>query len=456
MVNMYNKNNNKLKSLRNILLASTAFGSLFAESAFAVNRLAINNMSRISQPVHWIGGVAPVAGDNLIFTGFDTINFDGNININNINLYGFDGNTIEINHDCSIHNITNDISPAARALVQAANGGVAVPAGLGINAKSIISFETNHKSLTITGNDLRGVGNIILKNNNNSLIFDSAIIVDAMIYSGGNLWSTVIANKNVTFNNKIGDDPINGAKSIFRLDIDQNSSVTIKNDIRASEITLLTNNSELIVDPSLNNIRVFSGINFFEATGENEGKINIKGHAANTVTITGQIGDVDLRLSKITIENGKSTTFGQAVFAKKIEIAQNTVIFNDNVNMVNAANGDRGTLEFTGNGTIEIADNKSIRGNIKTAANHTGNISFKGISAVEQIGELNARVAKATTNNGAIAFNQAIYADRFDVSGNGMVTINHRRLSTDQVLLNHANAHIVHNGLNFIYFYKNV
>jgi hypothetical protein len=151
---------NKNRYIKFLLVATSSLVSLSNIIALGADRLTNAGLNRVSSPRDWIGVNAPQNGDNIIMTDFHNVNLDQERQLNDINLYGFDGNEIQINANCTIHNIVNDTTVPAQNRVAIVNGNVLIAHGLNNAASTDIIFPTDNRSLTITGDNLSAIKNI--------------------------------------------------------------------------------------------------------------------------------------------------------------------------------------------------------------------------------------------------------------------------------------------------------
>ncbi|WP_052326363.1 hypothetical protein [Rickettsia felis] len=89
----------------------------------------------------------------------------------------------------------------------------------------------------------------------------------------------------------------------------------------------------------------------------------------------------DFKAAEIQIENGKKTEFKQKVYAKKITVASNDVVFEEKLDMAQYNQNNRGNrtnlihtgnLEFTNRGKVKF--NKDYVGTITTSKANIGEV----------------------------------------------------------------------------------
>jgi hypothetical protein len=405
-----------------LLIASSSLACFNIAPVNGANVLVNNQIHRpasLDSPNHWIGGT-PNNGDNIFMTGYQGININGPrptpavprpipMQLGTINLYGFHDNDIEINANCTIDNIVNDISQNAQNIVTATNQNQRIQNGGDNNAQANIVFgETPYymaerNTLTIRSNQLDSVKSIQLKNN--TLEFASAVTVNAPIYNiGAPLNGTIIAKQDIIFNNKIGYDN-QQQKQIYRIDVANGRTATFHNDVAAHEISFLGDTSKVRINPNNHNIRI-SDIHIQDNLADNSGIVEILGDQNNTVSV-GQIGAEDDRVKLITIADGSYTTFRDEVYAKKIELGLNNVTFEGNVdlfrrqtiNRVRQNIVDRGLLEFQKHSRIEIKGR--FEGDITTQAANTGHVLVTNNSTLYNIGQQNLPIGTLEFQNDA-------------------------------------------------------
>lgn len=405
-----------------LLIATSSLACFNINSVNGANVLVNNQIHRpasLDSQNHWIGGT-PNNGDNIFMTGYQGININGPrpipavprpipMQLGTINLYGFHDNDIEINANCTIDNIVNDISQNAQNIVTATNQNQPIQNGGDNNAQANIVFgETPYymaerNTLTIRSNQLDSVKSIQLKNN--TLEFASAVTVNAPIYNiGAPLNGTIIAKQDIIFNNKIGYDN-QQQKQIYRIDVANGRTATFHNDVAAHEISFLGDTSKVRINPNNHNIRI-SDIHIQDNLADNSGIVEILGDQNNTVSL-GQVGAEDDRVKLITIADGNYTTFRDEVYAKKIELGLNNVTFEGNVdlfrrqtiNRVRQNIVDRGLLEFQKHSRIEIKGR--FEGDITTQTANTGHVLVTNNSTLYNIGQQNLPIGTLEFQNDA-------------------------------------------------------
>ena len=341
-------------------------------------------------------------------TGYRGINISQPRQLGTINLYGFHDNDIEINADCTIANIVNDISQNAQNIVTATNQNQPIQNGLNNHAQANIVFGAtplgmSGRKLTIHSNQLDSVKSIQLQNS--TLEFDSAVTVNFPIYNiGAPLNGRIIAKQDITFNNKIGYDN-QQQKQIYRIDVANGRTATFHNNVAAHEISFLGPTSKARINPNNHNIRI-NGIHIQDNLADNSGIVEILGDQNNTVSL-GQVGAEDDRVKLITIADGSYTTFRDDVHAKKIELGLNNVTFEGNVdlfrrqtiNRVRQNIVDRGLLEFQKHSRIEIKGR--FEGDITTRAANTGHVVVTNNSTLYNIGQQNLPIGTLEFQNNA-------------------------------------------------------
>lgn len=378
--------NNKNKTfLTKFLLATSSIGLLLSTESFAVDiahggvaavHIDSNESWRYNNNKYF-----PQDKDNIILTAEDQgINFNKNINIGDINLYGYNtrGIVVAANYPdtkVAINNIVNINDNRTRLAVKDALGR-AVPYGGNANSKVQITLKEAYinnqqaSELTIIGNDISALDSVVLEGGGTKLIFQSPITIDAAIYAKTNNVGYIKAKDDIVFNKPIGfTDGTN--HSISGLMISDNKSVTLKSDIYANDIEL-KENSKLIIDASKQNILLMSGVatDLFGTMGDGYGKIQISGNTRNTVTFRHDIGTENQRVNEIKIDRGKGTIFKSDVYAKKIIVGSNNVEFHEKLDMQHRDDDGNirhiGNLEFTNYGEVKF--HKDFNGNITTIA----------------------------------------------------------------------------------------
>ena len=408
--------NMKKTFFNKLLLATSSIGllaSMESSAAVVVSVPHENNTSYVMDPMRggdrpqdWRSNngaqYQPQNGDDIILRRAHLINFNQNININDINIYGYSASTFIDNW----HNGIND---------RREMGGIAITPGFGANRivtiNNIINSDANNYriagsnalgealiygnknakvrvdlleslndlKLIITGNDISAVDSIVMSGGTNEIIFRNPIKVKSKIYARNILQGKVkIESNNIVFESPIGNDGRdNHSISIFK--VDDNISVTLENNIAAEDINL-GKNSTVIIDTTKRNIDVRSGI-VVNNTVDNQGIVQVRGHAKNTVTFHENIGVQDFKAAEIQIENGKKTEFKQKVYAKKITVASNDVVFEEKLDMAQYNQNNRGNrtnlihtgnLEFTNRGKVKF--NKDYVGTITTSKANIGEV----------------------------------------------------------------------------------
>ena len=393
------------KTSLKLLIASSSLAFFNVNAADVLVNNQIHEPASLSMQNHWILGT-PNNGDNIFMTGYQSINIDRAINLGTVNLYGFDGNDIQINYNCTINNIVNDISQNSQNAVTTINQNQPIANGGNNQGKSNIVFNTNNTKLTLMSNQLDFVRSIQLRNT--TLEFESAITVDSLIYSGGApVTGFITAKQDIIFNNKIGYDNQQRQRQIYRLDVANGRTATFHNDVAANEISFLGDTSKVRINPNNNNIKI-SNIHILDNLADNHGIVEILGDPNHTVELM-QIGEENNRVKLITVTDGKGTIFHDPVHAKKIELlGLNNVTFESNVDLFKhqIVNGvrhqniiDRGLLELQRHSRIEIQGR--FRGDITTTAANTGHVVVTKNSTLYNIGQQNFPIATLEFQNNA-------------------------------------------------------
>lgn len=394
------------KTSLKLLISSSSLAFFNVNAADVLVNNQIHQPASLSMQNNWILGTPPNNGDNIFMTGYQSINIDRAIKLGTVNLYGFDGNDIQINYDCTINNIVNDISQNSQNVVTTINQNQPIANGGNDQGKSNIVFNTNNTKLTLMSNQLDFVSSIRLQNT--KLEFKSAITVDSLIYSvGAPVTGFITAKQDIIFNNKIGYDDQQMRQQIYRLDVDNDRTATFHNDVAANEISFLGDTSKVRINPNNNNIKI-SNIHIQDNLADNHGIVEILGDPNHTVELM-QIGEEDNRVKLITVTDGKGTIFHDPVHAKKIELLGfNNVTFESNVDLFKhqIVNGvrhqniiDRGLLEFQRHSIIEIKGR--FRGDITTTAANTGHVVVTKNSTLYNIGQRNLPIATLEFKNNA-------------------------------------------------------
>jgi hypothetical protein len=384
------------------LLATSSIGLLASAEGFAVDIIAAGNpSSNIATMNDWRYNnnyYLPQNNDNIIITENHRVNFTQAININNINLYGFNGVFTIIadnpTNKVSINNITNVNNPQTQMAVQNALGAPFAYGGNN-NAKAKLKLTSGNgtgSELTITGNDIRAVESIELIRASTKLIFQRAITVDAPIYSCSANRGIIEVKDDVTFEKAIG---LNGkqSRSIYELQVNDDKSATLKSDIYATNINL-GRGSALIVNPLAQDINVQSGISIAR---DNDNIIRISGNKNNKVTFYQDIGARNNRVSEIDIRLGKEIHFESEVYAKKIKVAISKVEFKTKLDMQHNNGGviDTGNLELASH-TSKVKIHQEFNGNITAAVDNRGEVTFVETPDIYEIGSQNKKVNKVT------------------------------------------------------------
>ncbi len=135
----------------------------------------------------------------------------------------------------------------------------------------------------------------------------------------------------------------------------------------------------------------------------NQGSLTFLG----TSTVTGQIGSTSNRLALVSggAASGKIVKFQNDVFAVSTSVAgTGSLVFNGNLTGT--------TLNFAGNGLVEVADGKNLDvTQITTSANNTGSIVFKGASTISpsgtSIGTGSASLHNVDINGGIVTLSSS-------------------------------------------------
>ena len=428
------RSGNKLKFLRYLLVATSSLASLSGEV------YAANGVSRLGNSFlgndDWGLGRGLQNGDNLrIGQHNSTLRYDGNqldfaavpqlqgpnraipnvqmqkIQLNDLDLNGRDNSLIRLMAvELSHHNIIDTSGQNKKVKIEFNKFNYFENDGTFTNAASIFKINGNDISALGdiyfgTSNSIQQQGMIMSGSRDGKVIFDSAVTYTGNIYSRGD-WEqdkngSVIINNNVTFTNKIGFNPnSNAIAEISIIQVEDQKALTAKANIYTNDqgggIELTGADAELIVNSTNNPVLIRSNINTMGLTGDQDGILRITG--ANQTRIEGIIASEDTRIKTINMNGNSNITFTKEIYAKKIEIDQNTVVFEDDVDMFTRqfAMGkaraqqnitDRGTLEFIGDGIVKVAGGKNIFGDIRTRVGGVGTVIYEGNRQLqEQIG----------------------------------------------------------------------
>ncbi|WP_341790303.1 autotransporter outer membrane beta-barrel domain-containing protein [Rickettsia endosymbiont of Polydrusus tereticollis] len=393
---MFTKNKIFLSKSKYFLLATSSIGLLASTEALAVvditpvthNTYPVNYNAHIGAQYDWkYNGKAylPQDNDNVILTANNQqINFDSDINIGNINLYGFTSGGLVIfandpTNQVSINNIVNFNDQQARTAAQSALG---VPLAYGGNKDAKVQIRLlqigaeEQSQLTIKGDNISAVDSILLDGASATLIFEKPITVTAPIYSSAYNRGIIKVKNNAVFEAPIGHDGIKNY-SIYVMTVDDNKTVTLKSDIYATDI-VLEKDSKLIIDSSKQNIKVNSGVAVDSLGGMNDGDgiIQVKGGAKNTITFINDIGSEYTRVGEINIERGKKTEFNNNVYAKSIKVASNDVEFKEKL---------AGNLEITNHAQVKF--HKDFAGDITAKMPKLGRATFVNTPDIYRVGK---------------------------------------------------------------------
>lgn len=281
----------------------------------------------------------PQNGDSIFFKGAHLINLNKTINIDEINIYGYAPRDLVDNYhngindpremggiaitsgfnDDTIVTINNIINSNANNYHIAGSNALGQALVYGNkNAKVRIDLLESAKNvkLIITGN-ISAVDSMVMSGGTNEIIFQRPIKVNTKIYARNTLQGKVkIESNNIVFESPIGNDGRNNHSiSIFK--VDDNISVTLENNIVAEDINL-GKNSTVIIDANKRNIDVRSGIVVNNAV-DNQGILQVRGHAKNTVTFYENIGGQDFRAAEIQIENGKKLNSNKMYMQRRLQ-----------------------------------------------------------------------------------------------------------------------------------------
>jgi outer membrane autotransporter protein len=551
----------KVKRLK-ILLITTSTLVNFIGEVYAANGVSNRVGDSYLNSDHWGLGVALQNGDNVqVGDDNSVLRYEGevadfiaieaenpgdpnraiqnaaiqNIRLNNLNLDGHNNVIIRLKAiELSHNNITDTSIHNRKVRVEFDKFNYFDHQGVYTNAASI--FKINGNNISALGDIYFGTSTSHRYENgflsgarDGKVVFESPVTYTGNIYSKGDYeqdkLGTVTIDNDVTFINKIGFNPIlNTIAEIATIQISDQRALTAKESIYLNgSIELNGLEARLIVDSTNTPIIISSNINTMGITNDKYGIIETIGR--NNIEMPGVLGSPEARIGLIKMTDTSEVRFAQNIYATKIELDRNRVIFSNNVGMFARDEenpqliADRGILEFTGDGVIELVADKNIEGDIQTSADGNGTIkyggdrnldaqvgtdnarlksiqfstpganirlstnavhagelrllyaeqmltiddninfagtiaglgtlTFAGRSAVAQIGELNARVARVRVGIGNADFNRPVYADVIEVNGDAQVRILDRILSTDHILLNNRRANVtIVNGLD--------
>lgn len=125
----------------------------------------------------------------------------------------------------------------------------------------------------------------------------------------------------------------------------------------------------------------------------NTGSLNFLGSG----TMTGQVGTSAARLATVTGGVAASVVeFSTDVFAVNTSVASTgTLVFNGNLTGT--------TLNFAGDGLVQVADSKNITSDITTGTNNTGSVIYRGASTISGgVGSVAGNDVKRVDINGGI------------------------------------------------------
>jgi len=167
-------------------------------------------------------------------------------------------------------------------------------------------------------------------------------------------------------------------------------------------------------------------------------------------TITGQVGTNALKLKQVNggASAGKTTTFNSAVFATTLNVTGAGEVQLDTASTIGTStidttgtldvNGDlTGTVNFAGDGTLEIADGVSIGGAVTNATPGDGTVTLEGdftVNGTNLIGAAGDGL-KAINVNGAagkvVDFNDhTVVATTVTIGGTGTLNLNQNLTGT--------------------------
>ncbi|XVN43690.1 MAG: hypothetical protein RCG16_04735 [Rickettsia hoogstraalii] len=219
--------NMKKTFLNKLLLATSSIGLLASMEGFAANIVPVPDMRDPRNPNTaftasinlWRSNNGnlhnPRGGDNIILSGPHNVEINNDINLGDINNFGYRSNVIIAPHFgvdrvVSINNLINDNGVLYR---NAGRDALGQPLVYG-NANAAIQLElqeigivgqgASNAKLTITGNDISAVDSIVLGGGQSKIIFQNPITVDAEIYARTNNAGYIEANNDIVFNKAIG------------------------------------------------------------------------------------------------------------------------------------------------------------------------------------------------------------------------------------------------------------
>jgi hypothetical protein len=285
------------------------------------------------------------------------------------------------------------------------------------NITDTVNFTADAQSMTVKANatfDSNFAGK------NSTIIFDST---NADVEFNGNITTTknntgtikLQGANQVTVIGEIGDATY--ALSTIELAADLGNASFSGGDVYAKNITIKGGSADFS-----NNVTANIGLNgvgvgvtlgdSVKVTGaidntsvfDGSGQVTISGNSE----ITGSIGDTQA-LASLVLNGGVDTTvtLGSVVNAKAIAIGAGQATFNDDVN---------GAISLLG--TVNLADAKTITGNIDGNTKNTGVLNFLGDSTVDgQIGNTHpVNTINAAAANSTSTFNDVVKAQDITLS----------------------------------------
>lgn len=305
-----------------------------------------------------------VANTQIIFTGTNifatttTLNGTGSINFNGASGGGLTGTTLAFNGDGTVR------FGAGQNLTLS-----------GAGAEPNVSTSTNNTgSLAFLGGSTI-TGQIGSTSNRLANIAGGATVDTQVIFTGTNIFATTTT---VSGTGSINFTGTGGALTGTTLAFAGNGTVRLGD---GQNLTLTGSGSAPNVTTSTTNT---GSLAFLGAS-----------------TITGQIGSTSNRLANIAAgaTSGKIVTFGSDVFAVTSSVSgTGSVVYNGNLTGT--------TLNFAGDGRVDVADGKNLDvTQITTSTDDTGSIVFRGASTISASGTSVGSSARALHNidiNGGI------------------------------------------------------
>jgi ribosomal 50S subunit-recycling heat shock protein len=221
-------------------------------------------------------------------------------------------------------------------------GASVVSADIGASGKNIKTMNLNNGGVEFDGNDLYVTDLIFAHSNASFLINKSQTIISNLSATGGDVGHLIVANnQNITFN---GTTSAISGNRLQQITLGTGASFSSNSNINLVNKILLGANSKLIV---ANNMSLT--VPQILPTSNNLATLDFTGNS----TVSGSIGDINLELNLVKLNNGTLSLQGNKLYAENVQFNHSNSILTTTNSIDIHANfsgqgGDYGQISILG------------------------------------------------------------------------------------------------------------